>query len=389
MQNVYLELFILISMLYDMSMYYKPNNNHKAEVCILMRSIQLITLLGIGLLLFGCGEDPDAIVDGVGALIVLNKSDDSAYIIDGETGQRLATVPTGFQPHEVAISPDGGTAVVTNYGTRNEPGNSLTIIDVAHAEQAKEIYLHEYTMPHGIQFLDDNRVIVTTEGNQTVVIVNLETDEIEHVFMTGQQVSHMVAATPDRRRAFVPNIGSGTVTVLDLESGMVEAHIPTGEGAEGIAISPDGNEVWVTNRGANTVSIIDAQTLEVIFELPSPEFPIRAAFSPDGQHVVVTNARSGDITVFDAVERLRAGVIRLDEIDELVADEDRYFVEEFEESPVPIGVVIGPDNRTAFVANTAADVVAVVDIISLQLLDLYRTGAQPDGIAWTPVRPEM
>jgi len=354
-----------------------------------MKSISLITLFIAVFLLFGCGEDPDALIDEAGVLIVLNKSDDNAYIIDRETGQRLATVPTGFQPHEVAISPDGRTAVVTNYGTRNEPGNSLTVIDVAQAEQVKEIYLYEYTMPHGIQFLDDSRVIVTTEGNQTVVIVNLESEEIEHVFMTEQQISHMVAVTPDGQRAFVPNIGSGTVTVLDLESGMIEAHIRTGEGAEGVAIAPDGSEVWVTNRGADLVSIIDAQTLDVIFELPSPEFPIRAAFSPDGQHVVVTNARSGDITVFDAEERLRVGVIRLDEIDELVADEDRYFVEEFEGSPIPIGVVIGPDNRTAYVANTAADVVAVVDIISLQVLDFYRTGAEPDGIAWTPVRPEI
>jgi len=353
-----------------------------------MRSIPLITLLVLGFMVFGCGEEPDAILDQVGVLVVLNKSDDTAYLLDRESGERYASIPTGYQPHEVAISPDGRTAVVTNYGTRNEPGNSLTVIDVARAEQVKEISLLEYTMPHGIQFLDENRVIVTTEGNQTVVIVNLESDQVEHVFMTEQQVSHMVAVTPDGRRAFVPNIGSGTVTVLDLESGMVEAHIETGEGAEGVAISPDGTEVWVTNRGVNTVSIINAQTLDVIFELPSPEFPIRAAFSHDGKHVLVTNARSGDITVFDAGERLRVGVIRLDEIDELIADDDRYFVEEFEGSPIPIGVAVGPDNRTAYVANTAADVVAVVDIISLRVLDLYRTGAQPDGIAWTPVRPE-
>ncbi len=123
--------------------------------------------------------------------------------------------------------------------------------------------------------------------------------------------------------------------------------------------------------------------------MPSADFPIRAAFSPDGQHVVVSNARSGDVTVFDAEERLRVGVISLQEIDELVEDEDRYFIEEFEGSPIPIGVVIGPDSRTAYVANSAADVVAVLDIISLQVIDMFETGEEPDGIAWTPVRPEM
>ncbi len=354
-----------------------------------MRLLPLFVIAISGFLLFGCGEDPDALIDEVGVLVVLNKSAGSAHILDRETGERLASIPTGYQPHEVAISPDGGTAVVTNYGTRDETGNSLTMIDIARAEHVKDIDLLEYTMPHGIQFLDDTRVIVTTEGNQTVVIVNLESEEIEHVFMTEQEISHMVAVTPDGDRAFVPNIGSGTVTVLDLNEGVVEAHIETGEGAEGIAISPNGEEVWVTNREANTVSIINAETLYIIFEVPSADFPIRAAFSPDGQHVVVSNARSGDVTVFDAEERLRVGVISLQEIDELVEDEDRYFIEEFEGSPIPIGVVIGPDSRTAYVANSAADVVAVLDIISLQVIDMFETGEEPDGIAWTPVRPEM
>jgi YVTN family beta-propeller protein len=354
-----------------------------------MRITPLITLLLTGMLILGCAEYPDAMIDEVGVLIVLNKSDDTAYILDRQTGERLAVIETGFQPHEVAVSPDGRTAVVTNYGTRERPGNSLTVIDIARAERIKDISLLEYTMPHGIQFLDDTRVIVTTEGRESVLTVDIETEAIQQVFMTEQHISHMVAALPDGSRAFVPNIGSGTVTVLDLETGLVEAHIPTGEGAEGIAISPDGMEVWVTNRGANTVSVIDAQTLEVIFELPSPEFPIRAEFSPDGRHVVVTNAQSGDITVFDANEKLRVGVIRLDDIEQIVAEDDRYFMDQFEDSPIPIGVVIGPDNRTAYVANTAADVVAVVDIITLEVMDLYPTGAEPDGIAWAPVRPEL
>jgi YVTN family beta-propeller protein len=354
-----------------------------------MRWIPLITLLSLGIILSGCGKDPEEVVEPAGVLIVLNKSDDTVYILDRETGEQLASVQTGYQPHEVAVSPDGRIAVITNYGTRSEPGNSLTVIDVTRAERVKDISLGEHTMPHGIQFLGDHRVIITTEGNQTVVIVNLESEAIEQVFITEQRVSHMVAATPDGKRAFVPNLGSGTVTVLDLGAGIVETHIETGEGPEGIAMSPDGSEVWITNRGANTVSVINTATLDIESELTSPEFPIRAVFSPDGGYVLVTNARSGDITVFDAENRVRIGVIRLDEIDELVKDDDRYFIDQFEGSPIPIGIVIGPDNRTAYVANTAADVIAVLDIMTLQVLDLYPTGAQPDGIARTHVRPEM
>lgn len=352
-----------------------------------MRSLPLIVLLILGLMFTGCPEEPDP-ADIVGVLVVLNKSDDTAYLLDRETGERYASIQTGYQPHEVAISPDGGTAVITNYGTRDEPGNSLTVIDIAGAEQVKDIELGEYTLPHGIQFLDDTRVIVTAEGEQSVVIVNIDTEEVEDVFVTEQDISHMVAVTPDGNRAFVTNIGSGTVTVIDLNTGMVETHIETGEGAEGVAVSPDGEEVWVTNREDDTVTIISVETLEVIFEVPSPEFPIRAEFSPDGEHVVVTNARSGTMTVFDAEMRLRVGVVDLNEIAELADDPDRYFIEEFEDSVIPIGVVVGPDSRTAYVSASAADVVVVVDILNLDVLDVFEAGAEPDGIGWSPVMPE-
>ena len=61
-----------------------------------------------------------------GTLIVLNKSDDTAWLFDGATGEKRAEVPTGGAPHEVAVSPDGALAVVTDYGAET-PGNTLTV----------------------------------------------------------------------------------------------------------------------------------------------------------------------------------------------------------------------------------------------------------------------
>ena len=40
-------------------------------------------------------------------LIVVNKSDATASLIDLASGRVLVTLPTGAGPHEVAVSPDG------------------------------------------------------------------------------------------------------------------------------------------------------------------------------------------------------------------------------------------------------------------------------------------
>jgi YVTN family beta-propeller protein len=53
-----------------------------------------------------------------GTLVVLNKSEASASLIDLATEAVVATVATGEGPHEVAVSPDGRRALATNYGTQ-------------------------------------------------------------------------------------------------------------------------------------------------------------------------------------------------------------------------------------------------------------------------------
>ena len=65
-----------------------------------------------------------------GTLIVANMADNTANIIDVASRSTINIVPTGAGPHEVAVSHDGRWAVVSNYGIRGAPGNSLTVIDV-------------------------------------------------------------------------------------------------------------------------------------------------------------------------------------------------------------------------------------------------------------------
>jgi YVTN family beta-propeller protein len=334
------------------------------------------------------GEGPKRGVDGPGVsgtLIVLNKAEASASLLDCGTGKEVARVPTGDGPHEVAVSPDGVTAVVANYGVRGAPGSSLTVIDIPDRRARRTIDLGDYHRPHGIQFLPDGRrVIVTVEQEKAVVLVDLEIAAVARAFSTGQRVSHMLVLTPDARRAFVANILSNNVTVVDLDRTEAVANIDTGEGAEGIDISPDGREVWVTNRAADTVSIIDAEGLEVVETLPCASFPIRIKFTPDGRHVLVSNARSGDVAVFDAVTRRELRRVPMQK--EAVGDtSERLFGGTFGQGPVPVGILVEPRGHRAFVAGTNADVVAVIDLQKWEVTGYLTAGREPDGLGHSPI----
>jgi YVTN family beta-propeller protein len=313
-------------------------------------------------------------------LIVLNKSDDTASILDAKTGAVRATVPVGKAPHEVEVLADGKTAAVSNYGTREEAGRTLTLIDIGKGAGIATIELPEGARPHGLKALSDGRLLVTAEGLKELFVVDPKTRRVALRIPTARETSHMVAASPDAKRAYVANIGSGSVTVVDLAQGKVVKDIPTGEGAEGIAITPDGREVWVTNRGADTVSVLDTKTLAIAATLKVPQFPIRVKITPDGKRALVSCARSGDVVVFDAATRKEEKRIAIDR-EAVPGSADRLFSTRFGKSPVPVGLLIAPDGKRAWVASTNADVVSAIDLEKLAVIGRVTAGKEPDGLA--------
>lgn len=322
---------------------------------------------------------PATLMAQEGTLVVLNKRDASASLLDQRTGQEVARLKTGHGPHEAAVSPDGLTAVACNY---EQQGRTLTVIDIRETKVVRTIELGEHTAPHGIQYISDSRVLVTTEGSQHLLVVDIASGEIVRAIETAQRVSHMVAATPDGRRAFVANIGDGTVTAIDIEAGEVLAQIECDPGTEGVDVSPDGREVWVSNRGSNTLTIIDADTLDVLETIPCPLFPIRVKFTPDGKRVLVSNASSGDVAVFDAATRK--------ELTRVVMKEGWAPPQEggnvFGQGPVPIGILIPPDGTHAYIANTNVDLITEIDLATLEITRRLTAGRTPDGMAYSPLR---
>ena len=317
-----------------------------------------------------------------GTLIVLNKSDHTATLFDAASKKSLATIPTGLHPHEVAVSPDGKIAVVADYGNGPNPGSTITMIDIPGKKKVKSVSLGEYRRPHGIEWLKDNTVAVTVEANKALLLVDIESGKVLNAITTDQNVSHMVVVTKDLSKAFVANIGSGTTTILDLKTNKKLADIPTGAGAEGIAITPDGKEIWVTNRSANTVSILDAATHEILATLKSEAFPIRVKITPDGKHALVSNAESGEVAVFDTKERKEIRRIKM-EFSPVNDVDKRLFSGQFGTSPVPVGILIEPSGLYAYIANTQADVVTILDLKEWKIIDRLITGKEPDGLGFS------
>jgi YVTN family beta-propeller protein len=307
-------------------------------------------------------------------VVVLCKSDFQVVLVDPATQNVLARLPTGRGPHEVAVSPDGRTAYVSNFGRysvypagdteHDKAGNTITVVDLVERKVKNTFDLGTHTGPHGMIVSHDGKLVwATTETPQAVLELDSATGKILHVWNTTQVRSHMIVATPNEMKFYVTNTVSGSVSVIDKSTGEVKV-LPTGPGTEGIAISPDGKEVWAASRTDANISIISTATDAIVATFPSGgKSPKRMEFTPDGSQVWVTNSGSSQTTVFDA--------------------HARELIESLTTSKDPSGVSISPDGRRAYITNSNANVLTFVDVTSRKVLSTMPIGTDPDGVAWS------
>ena len=315
-----------------------------------------------------------ALPAGAQTLIVLNKSEHTASLIDPETGNMLAKLPVGRGPHELIVSPDGRTAYVSNFGRYNNPcpqgdttcrsaGNTITVIDLPNRKVKGTYDFGSNTGQHGsLASRDGKYVWVTSETPQSLLEIDASTGKIVNQWMTNQDRSHLVVVTPDEKKFYVSNTVSGSVSVIDRASGAVKV-IPIGKGAEAITISPDGSEVWVGLPADNKIAVISTAKDAIVetFESGGKQ-PQRIRFTPDGKDVWVSHVAADTLTVIDP--------------------KTKKVVANVSVGKRPQGIVFSPDGRRGYFALSGANQVAVVDVPGRKLIRNFDTGLDPDGIGY-------
>ncbi len=241
-----------------------------------------------------------------GALVVVNQDGASAWLLDAATGAVLARLPTGVGPHEVAVSPDGHRAVVTDYGDRATVGASLTVLDLASHGRADRPP-RRLRAPHGVAFLPDGRVAVTAERDSAVVVVDVEAGTVAFAAPTGQAASHLLALSPDGRYAFTGNILSGRSR---RSTSPGAGQTPSRPSAPSPRRSPSARTAGRCGRPARrrAASWPSTPPRSRRWGRPIGGGPYRIAFTPDGARALVTTSADA-LHVLDARTRQPVGVV--------------------------------------------------------------------------------
>jgi len=312
------------------------------------------------------GVPGDSSFAGQNTLLVVNKAENSLALIEPGSGKVLQTIATGHGPHEVALSEDGDTAFVTNYGDQKAPGSSLSVIDLSSGKETRRVDLGALRRPHGV-IVSNGQVYFTAEGSRAVARYDPASNALDWLMGTGEAGTHMVVASSDGATLATSNIGSNSVTVFARggQPGQTWAvtRIPVGKGPEGIDISPDGGEIWTAHLQDGGVSVIGVADRKVtaVFDIGTKRSN-RLRFTPDGRLVLVSDLDAGDLVVVDRSKRSVVKRVPL--------------------GKAPSGILVTPDGSRAYVALTGENALAVVNLQTLEPSGRIPTGAGPDGMAW-------
>ncbi|MCC9076022.1 beta-propeller fold lactonase family protein [Litorilinea aerophila] len=298
---------------------------------------------------------------------VANGMDDSLSVVDLATGQELARIPVGMNPHILTTSPDGSILYVVNAGGHDRDPN-------AHAEEAASQATPD---PHGhggngadtapsaeAGKADEDKADSSMDQpdgtSYSLWAIDAASGQVLVQVPVGMGPTHPIASA-DGSRVYVTNTDEGSVTVIDTATwGVVTTISDLPEPHDG-ALTPDGRLLYLATAGTSTLTVVDTESFAVIKTIPVGNKPRGlVAGGVNGELAYVTNKGDGTLSIVD----IPNGTVQM---------------------TVPVGagahaVRLSPDGETAYVSLSQEDAVALVDVQSGQVRRTLAVGATPEQL---------
>jgi len=319
---------------------------------------------------------PSYTIKTTGKLYIISKRSKDVKVFDLFQGKEIAEIPIAIESHQATALVGQNKIALTSFGGFVRDANLIKIINTKTNQIEKTIHLKENARSNGIvAFPESNKVVLIDYSNNNLSILNIENNRIEKKIQTKQILSNLVVLHPNKTFAYVTNIESNSVSVIDLTKNKVIKIIPCGLGTESIAITPDGSEVWVTNIKDNSITIINTSTYKITDTLITGNEPLELKFSIDGKYCLVANANDGTIFIFEQKSKKNIKTIHIHG-KETVLERILYH------TPRPENIIMHPNGLYAFVANANANKIEIIDMKKFTIVSTIETGKIPDAMVF-------
>lgn len=269
-------------------------------------------------------------------IFVVNATDNTVSVIDGDLDREIKTVPVEMFPQGLAIrSADPLLAVA------NSRAHSVTLIDPVTLEQVGDP-VRVGLFPLDMKFSPDGKTLwVTCYDDQNVVAVDVATRQLVGDPIPLGAPPRRVKISADGRFVYAIKYDkAGGIVVANAQTHKVVKIIPVNPFPTDMVITPDGKRMFAASFNLDTVSVIDLDLLEIIdtfkmsvgngllihptkpllysmvtfddevvvFDyaakkevknIPVGQYPIYSAMSPDGRFVYAVNSTDSNVMKID------------------------------------------------------------------------------------------
>jgi len=209
----------------------------------------------------------------------------------------------------VGQAPVGGTPMAT--GTRAAParaltaprhptafvansGGTVTPIGLTTHRPGKPVKVG--ANPQAIAITPNGKTVYVLDwGSAAVTPISTATNRAGPAIRVGSY-PFAIAIAPDGKTAYVANYGSNTVTPISTAAGRPGPAVPVGQAPNSLAVTPGSTKVFVVGGDSDTVTAITAATGRAGRGIPVGYSPAAVAISPSGGTAYVVNTISGTLT---------------------------------------------------------------------------------------------
>ena len=238
------------------------------------------------------GEDEVAVIDAA----TLNPKNYSPAETD---------IHVGFNPGDVAVTPNGSQLWVADTGPQTGPGSPTAITVISTATDKVTATLPLPTAPAQIAFSPSGATAYVTTADGLWVF-DTATEHVTHV-LRGLGDPFGVAVSPDGSTLYVTSTGSGEVEVIGAATDKVTRTIRVGQLPWHLVVSSNGKTVYVADPDSDQISVISTSSDTVTSTIPLSGGPDTLALTPDGSQLWVGGLTSGNITVLDTATQKTVG----------------------------------------------------------------------------------
>ena len=275
----------------------------------------------------------------------------------GEPGEQGEVGPAGPQGEQGEPGPDKGTIVL--------PFDDLYTHRLF-IDEAFDVSGTFSSGPSPAAIVVNDKYVYTFPSDGTVRIFDtvLKTAATVSSGCAPGQPPQSIGVSPDGAYLYIPDYGSGVVSVLDTDTNTAVATVTVGTNPIAVSATPDGDYVYVANKGAGTVSVIDTATNTIAATVTVGTNPVAVSALPDSSKVYVANIADGTISVIGTATNTVVATLTV--------------------GIGPIAIAVTPNGSHAYVANAGDGTVSVIATATDTIVATPAVGSTPVALVVNP-----